>query len=214
MASIEVDAAALSTLAHRCDQQASRLERMTVPPTHGDTGCSPRLWRSAPHMPISPQHVLASRRECMTPRQLCPLLLLDMPLPRTRPRTRSAPWLPDGGLDDGSNRYRALAFDRSKRGARPTSRALSCTGRGQPTLGNRRSRWFIVKLSRRAGTTWLGIAADAAAFRTGTDQAVVNRAADALQEAAGVARRGVDDIIAARQLVFRAIDVLARRVSQ
>ena len=57
-----------------------------------------------------------------------------------------------------------------------------------------------------AGTTWLGIAADAAAFRTGTDQAVVNRAADILQEAAGVARRGVDDIIAARQLVLRAID--------
>ena len=36
MASIEVDVAALSTLAHRCDQQASRLERMTVPPTQGD----------------------------------------------------------------------------------------------------------------------------------------------------------------------------------
>ena len=36
MASIEVDAAALATLAHRCDQQASRLERMTVPPRQGD----------------------------------------------------------------------------------------------------------------------------------------------------------------------------------
>ena len=56
------------------------------------------------------------------------------------------------------------------------------------------------------GTTWLGKAADAAAFRTGTDQAVVNRAADILQAAAKAARSGVDDIIAARQLVLRAID--------
>jgi hypothetical protein len=56
------------------------------------------------------------------------------------------------------------------------------------------------------GTTWLGKAADAAAFRTGTDQAVVNRAADILQAAAKAARSGVDDIIAARQLVLRTID--------
>ncbi len=56
------------------------------------------------------------------------------------------------------------------------------------------------------GTTWLGLAADAAAVRTGTDQVVVNRAADVLQAAAKTARRGVDDIIAARQLVLRAID--------
>ena len=56
------------------------------------------------------------------------------------------------------------------------------------------------------GTTWLGLAADAAAARTGTDQVVVNRAVDVLQAAAKTARRGVDDIIAARQLVLRAID--------
>jgi hypothetical protein len=36
MASIEVDVAALSTLARRCEHQASRLDRMTVPPTQGD----------------------------------------------------------------------------------------------------------------------------------------------------------------------------------
>jgi hypothetical protein len=36
MASIEVDAAALSTLAHRCEQQASRLERITLPATLGE----------------------------------------------------------------------------------------------------------------------------------------------------------------------------------
>jgi hypothetical protein len=57
------------------------------------------------------------------------------------------------------------------------------------------------------GTTWLGVAADAAALRTGMDRTVVNRAADILQEAAKAARRGVDDISAARRLVLRAIDV-------
>jgi hypothetical protein len=36
MTSIEADAAALSTLAHRCEQQHSRLEEITVPPTQGD----------------------------------------------------------------------------------------------------------------------------------------------------------------------------------
>lgn len=56
------------------------------------------------------------------------------------------------------------------------------------------------------GTTWLGLAADAAALRTGMDQAVVTRAADTLQAAAKVARCGADDITAARQLAMRAID--------
>ena len=36
MASIEVDAAALSTSGHRCEQHASRLETFTVPPTQSD----------------------------------------------------------------------------------------------------------------------------------------------------------------------------------
>jgi hypothetical protein len=57
------------------------------------------------------------------------------------------------------------------------------------------------------GTTWLGVAADAAALRTGMDRTVVNSAADTLQAAGKGARRGVDDISAARQLVLRAIDV-------
>jgi len=53
MASIEVDAAALSTLAHRCEQQASRLERMTAPPTQGDQIQSSAVAISAAYVDIA-----------------------------------------------------------------------------------------------------------------------------------------------------------------
>ena len=52
MASIEVDAAALSTLAHRCEQQASRLEGITVPATHGDQVQPSAVAVSAAHADI------------------------------------------------------------------------------------------------------------------------------------------------------------------
>ena len=57
MASIEVDVAALSTLAHRCDQQASRFERMTVPPTQG----YPRMQPSAVAISVAYADIAAAR---------------------------------------------------------------------------------------------------------------------------------------------------------
>ena len=53
MASIEVDAAALSMLAHRCKQQAWRLEGVTVPPPAQDQMQSSAVAISAAYADIA-----------------------------------------------------------------------------------------------------------------------------------------------------------------
>jgi hypothetical protein len=56
------------------------------------------------------------------------------------------------------------------------------------------------------GTSWLGVAADAAVLRTGTDRVVIVGAADSLHAAAKAARYGAGEIAGARQLALQAVN--------